>query len=106
MVRVPVVRRHDSTSEGNCMAIEPDRAFRLVVSPAGDAELRAEVNGGTLLRESLETTELLRYARRLWRTSHNRIRFLLELPASRRWIAITLTAEYAAGTQVTLVEGE
>lgn len=87
------------------MAIEPARAFRFVVPADGDAPLRDD-EGGTLLREALETSDLLRYARRLWRTSHNRIRFLLELPASRRWLEIELTAEYAAGTPVTLVEGE
>lgn len=90
------------------MSNEPARAFRLMLPAASNSgpEFSALEGAGSLLRESLETTDLLRYAQRLWNTSHNRIRFLLELPASRRWLAVSLTAEFAAGIPVTLIEGE
>lgn len=86
------------------MPSEPSRAFRVVLHVDGPARFTDRV--GPLLREAFETTALLRYARQLWHTTHDRVRFLLELPASRRWLAMTLTAEYAAGPPVTIIEGE
>lgn len=86
------------------MSTEPSHSFRLVLPL--DESIRLQDNRGLLLREALETTDLLRYARRLWNTPHNLIRFLLELPASRRWLEVSLTAEYAAGDPVTLIEAE
>jgi len=78
--------------------------FRLSLPRDGELRMRETVN--PLLREALETTDLLRYGRRLWNTGHDRIRVLLELPASRRWLAVTLHAEYAEGRPVTLIEAE
>lgn len=84
--------------------MDPAHAFRIVFPRDRAPEPRD--GGNPLLREALETTELQRYAHRLWHTLHDRIRFLLELPASRRWLEVTLTAEYASGEEVTLVEAE
>ncbi|MBC9953204.1 ABC transporter substrate-binding protein [Leucobacter sp. cx-42] len=84
------------------MVAEPARGFRFVLQAEGTTDIGDHV--GPLLQEAVDTTELLKYARRLWQTPHDRLRFLLELPASRRWLTVTLTAEYAAATAVTLVE--
>jgi len=78
------------------------RGFRLALPRDATALPRPGAN--PLLREALETTDLLRYARRLWSTPHDRIDFLLELPASRRWLDTTLSATYTEGQPVTLVE--
>ncbi|TDP91474.1 branched-chain amino acid transport system substrate-binding protein [Leucobacter luti] len=86
------------------MAAEPARAFRVLLPADSSVPFRDRV--GPLLAEAIATTDLLNYARRLWQTPHNRIRFLLELPRSRRWLEVAITAEYAAGTPVTLIEGE
>lgn len=86
------------------MTREPANAFRLTL-PA-DGSRGPQQADGPLLREAFETTELENYARRLWSTSSDRIRFLLELPASRRWLEVSLTAtEPSAGVPATLVEG-
>lgn len=84
--------------------MESAHAFRVVLPHHRPADVRDA--GGALLREALGTTRLPDYARRLWHSPHDRIRFLLELPASRRWLEVTLTAEYAGGEEVTLVEAE
>ncbi len=88
------------------MPTEParSRGFRLIVPLHAPPELREGLN--PVLREAVETTEILSYARRLWSTPHDRVRFLLELPASRRWLETTLSAKSTGGEPVTLVTGE
>ena len=88
------------------MVFTPSHAFRCIIPADDNAQFDRLDRSGALLRETLETTDLVAFAQQLWRTPHNRMHFLLELPASKRWLSTTLTAEYAAGTPVTLVEGE
>jgi len=84
------------------MTTSPTPGFSLALPR--DATESPRIGASPLLREAIETTDLLRYARRLWCTEHDRIRFVLELPASRRWLSTTLTATYAEGQPVTLIE--
>lgn len=86
------------------MAAEPVRGFRVVLPNSG--EFTFPEGGNPALREGLETTELLRYARRMAKLHHDQIKFLLELPASRRWLAVTLAMEFTGGPPVTIIEGE
>ena len=58
------------------------------------------------LREAFGSTDLLSYATAIWETPHRTIRFVLELPISRRWLAVELTATDSAGIPVTLFAGE
>ncbi len=58
------------------------------------------------LREAFGSTDLLSYATAIWETPHRSVRFLLELPVTRRWLAVDLTLADSAGAPVTLVEGE
>lgn len=84
--------------------MDSTNAFRLVLPHHQSLKLNDIRN--PLLREVLDTTEILSYGRRLWHTSHDRIRFLLELPASRRWLETTLSAEHTGGEEVTLITAE
>ncbi|MHA3683842.1 ABC transporter substrate-binding protein [Leucobacter sp. HY1908] len=83
------------------MSHAPVNSFRFVLPV--DGHVAADGGGGALLREALETTDLLRYARRQRDSVHDRIRFLLELAASRRWLEVTLATDYASGAAATLV---